>query len=141
MSKELTSKERFEELKYAFKSRFVNIKERIEAIRIIYKLSRTEFANRLFISRAYINKIEKDLYMPSDILLKLISYEFCVPFRWLKLGEKTLEEAMKDEEKWLKNKDFIIKDLLNRVCVFEILEDVDRRRNENKNDFRYTDYF
>lgn len=48
---------------------------------------------------------------------------------------------MKDEEKWLKNKEFIIKDLLNRVCVFEILEDVDRRRNENKNDFKYTDYF
>lgn len=79
MSKELTSKERFKELRYAFKSRFVNIKERIEAIRIIYKLNRTEFANRLFVSRAYINKIEKDLYMPSDMLLKLISYEFCVP--------------------------------------------------------------
>lgn len=141
MSKELTSKERFKELRYAFKSRFVNIKERIEAIRIIYKLSRTEFANMVFVSPAYISKIEKELYVPSDMLLKLISYEFCVPFRWLKLGEKTLEEAMKDEEKWLKNKDFIINDLLNRVCVFEILEDKDRRRNENENDFRYTDYF
>ncbi len=59
------------------------IGERIKYIRNINKLKQTEFCERVCITQSYLSRIESGKENPTDMLIKLISFEFNVSLAWL----------------------------------------------------------
>lgn len=59
---------------------------RIKFIRNVFKLSQKDFADRLYVTASYISKVEKGTEIPSDMFIKLLSYEFNHEFEWIKTG-------------------------------------------------------
>lgn len=57
--------------------------ERIKEVRKKLNLKQKDFAKRLLVSTSYISKVETNVEIPTDTFLKLISYEFNVPFEIL----------------------------------------------------------
>ena len=53
---------------------------RIRKVRKMYNLRQKDFADRLFVSAAYISMLEADKEHPTDMLLKLISLDFNISF-------------------------------------------------------------
>ena len=62
------------------------IGSRIREIRQENELTQLELANKLHVTASCISKIEKDKEKPSDMLIKLMSYEFNIPFHFIKEG-------------------------------------------------------
>lgn len=60
--------------------------ERIKKIRIALKLSQTDFAKKLSVSRSAICKMESGENSPSEQTIKLICNEFDVSEEWLRTG-------------------------------------------------------
>lgn len=77
-----------------------NIGFRIKEIRKSKNITQLQFSNDLGISQAYVSKIEKGTENPSELLLKFISYRYCVDFNWLKkgIGTSELETGIEGEE-------------------------------------------
>lgn len=65
--------------------------DRIKHIRKTRNVTQTVFAKELGISQAYVSKLEQDKENPSDLLLKFISYRYCINLEWLKTGTGDIE--------------------------------------------------
>lgn len=63
------------------------IGERIKIIRTKNDLKQEEFAESLSVSRSFISRIESNKEKASDTLLKLISLQYNVSYRWIQCGE------------------------------------------------------
>ncbi|QTA83889.1 HTH domain-containing protein, Cro/C1-type [Desulfonema limicola] len=63
------------------------IEERIKAVRSFARLTQTEFAERLGITRSHVAKIETGKAKSSQQLIKLICEKFTINEEWLKTGE------------------------------------------------------
>lgn len=64
-----------------------NIGQRIYAVRKELKLSMKKFADRIGVSDASVNNLEKGINNPSERTLKLICSEFNVNYAWLTDGQ------------------------------------------------------
>jgi transcriptional regulator with XRE-family HTH domain len=78
------------------------IGERIKQVRVFYNLKQKDFAKELDVTPPYISMVENDREIPTDMLLKLISYAYKVSFDWLKTGEGKMiidedDEIISDE--------------------------------------------
>ena len=109
---------------------------RIKSIRNEYNLSQKAFADKLYVTASYISKVEKDVEKPSDIFIKLLSYEFNNNFEWIKTGEfKKMEIGIVSRENALEYYDFKIKELnyntllLNAEDIFIITDIIDNILN------------
>ena len=63
------------------------IGERIKKLRKVLKMTQSEFAEAMGISRSYITEIERGAKIPTEKILYLISRTFNVSLKWLKEGE------------------------------------------------------
>ena len=61
--------------------------ERIKEIRLSNKLTQSEFAKKLHISRAFVSKIESNKEHPSDTILAFIAVLFDYRYEWIKNEE------------------------------------------------------
>jgi len=77
----------------------MSFKERLLALRKKLNLTQAQFAKPLGVNRGYIATLETSDKEPSKTLLKLISYEYCISYTWLKTGEGEMfispEESLK----------------------------------------------
>jgi len=78
----------------------MNFQERLLALRKKLKLTQAQFAAPLGVNRGYIATLETSDKEPSETLLKLISYEYCISYTWLKTGKGEMfispEESLKN---------------------------------------------
>lgn len=65
----------------------MSIGQRILSLRKALKLTQEEFSLRLKISKGFLSNLEKGVRVPSDQLIRLISYEFSSSENWLETGE------------------------------------------------------
>lgn len=65
----------------------MSIGERIKILRKNIGLTQVEFAARLKISKGFVSNLEKNRVLPSEQLIRLISYEFSSSECWLTSGE------------------------------------------------------
>ena len=73
--------------------------ERIKQVRLSAKLSQTEFAEKILVSRSAVCKIESGKNSPSEQTVKLICQEFNVNGDWLRTGNgEMFVELSKDEQ-------------------------------------------
>ena len=73
--------------------------ERIKQVRLSAKLSQTEFAEKILVSRSAVCKMESGENSPSEQTVKLICQEFNVNGEWLRTGNgEMLVELSKDEQ-------------------------------------------
>ena len=63
------------------------MKSRIKAIRKYYKLTQTEFAEKLGLKQSTISYYEKGINIPTSSILKSISNTFNIDYDWLCTGE------------------------------------------------------
>ena len=75
------------------------IANRVKTLRKNEKLTQMEFGKKLFVSNSYVSKIEKGREEPTDMLVKLITYEFGVSWAWLTSGEGEMYIARKSMKK------------------------------------------
>ena len=73
--------------------------ERIKEVRKKLNLKQKDFAKRLLVSTSYISKVETNVEIPTDTFLKLISYEFNVPFEILTGDSNDISENTSMETK------------------------------------------
>lgn len=66
---------------------YMDIGKRILEARKQLNLTQAQFAAPLGVNRGYIATLETSNKEPSETLLKLISYEYCISYTWLKTGE------------------------------------------------------
>ena len=92
--------------------------ERIKQVRLSAKLSQTEFAEKILVSRSAVCKMESGENSPSEQTVKLICQEFNVNEDWLRTGNgemfmpetkdeqisKMLADVMKSEDGNFKKK-------------------------------------
>lgn len=62
------------------------IGQRIRTIRKYYKLNQTDFGKAIGISYGHVSNIEKDKDVPSDMIIKLIAYEYNTSEEWILNG-------------------------------------------------------
>ena len=73
--------------------------ERIKQVRLSAKLSQTEFAEKILVSRSAVCKMESGENSPSEQTVKLICQEFNVNGDWLRTGSgEMFVELSKDEQ-------------------------------------------
>ena len=73
--------------------------ERIKQVRLSAKLSQTEFAEKILVSRSAVCKMESGENSPSEQTVKLICQEFNVNGDWLRTGNgEMFVELSKDEQ-------------------------------------------
>ena len=73
--------------------------ERIKQVRLLTKLSQTEFAEKILVSRSAVCKMESGENSPSEQTVKLICQEFNVNEDWLRTGNgEMFVELSKDEQ-------------------------------------------
>ena len=73
--------------------------ERIKQVRLSAKLSQTEFAEKILVSRSAVCKMESGENSPSEQTVKLICQEFNVNGDWLRNGNgEMFVELSKDEQ-------------------------------------------
>ena len=73
--------------------------ERIKQVRLSAKLSQTEFAEKILVSRSAVCKMESGENSPSEQTVKLICQEFNVNQDWLRTGNgEMFVELSKDEQ-------------------------------------------
>lgn len=73
--------------------------EQIKLLRKHYKMTQTEFGQKIGVSRDVINNIENKGIVPSEPIIKLIISEFGVNREWLETGNgKMLKDFSRDEE-------------------------------------------
>lgn len=73
--------------------------EQIKLLRKHYKMTQTEFGQKIGVSRDVINNIENKGIVPSEPIIKLIISEFGVNREWLETGSgKMLKDFSRDEE-------------------------------------------
>ena len=73
--------------------------EQIKLLRKHYKMTQTEFGQKIGVSRDVINNIENKGIVPSEPIIKLIISEFGVNREWLETGSgKMLKGFSRDEE-------------------------------------------
>lgn len=73
--------------------------ERIKQVRLSAKLSQTEFAEKILVSRSAVCKMESGENSPSEQTVKLICQEFNVNQEWLRTGNgEMFVELSKDEQ-------------------------------------------
>ena len=73
--------------------------EQIKLLRKHYKMTQTEFGQKIGVSRDVINNIENKGIVPSEPIIKLIISEFGVNREWLENGSgKMLKDFSRDEE-------------------------------------------
>lgn len=66
------------------------IGERIKEVRASKGVTQAEFASKLFVTPSYISKVESDKEVPTNMFLKLVSYEYKVSYKWLTTGEEEI---------------------------------------------------
>ena len=71
------------------------IPSRIKQLRQKLGLTQAEFGKRVYAAQTYISQLENGAENPSIKLLKLISYEFDVSFKWL-MGENESQDIQDD---------------------------------------------
>ena len=87
-----------------YAERGFSMKDRIKALRNELKLTQTEFAERIGISRSALTKLESGENVPSGATVKLIVNEFKVNEIWLRDGEGEMFRSMSEQEElatWL----------------------------------------
>ena len=94
---------------------------RIRKVRKMYNLRQKDFADRLFVSAAYISMLEADKEHPTDMLLKLISLDFNISFLWLKEGAGEMSINKKNDYFERKNNDGIKAELTTELQIFNAL--------------------
>lgn len=94
---------------------------RIRKVRKMYNLRQKDFADRLFVSAAYISMLEADKEHPTDMLLKLISLDFNISFLWLKEGAGEMSINKKNDYFERKNNDSIKAELTTELQIFNAL--------------------
>ena len=94
---------------------------RIRKVRKMYNLRQKDFADRLFVSAAYISMLEADKEHPTDMLLKLISLDFNISFLWLKEGTGEMSINKKNDYFERKNNDSIKAELTTELQIFNAL--------------------
>ena len=73
--------------------------ERIKQVRLSAKLSQTEFAEKILVSRSAVCKMESGENSPAEQTVKLICQEFNVNGDWLRTGNgEMFVELSKDEQ-------------------------------------------
>lgn len=73
--------------------------EQFKQLRKYYKLTQTEFGQKIGVSRDVINNIENKNVIPSEPIIKLVVNEFGVNRSWLEKGEgKMLKDTSREEE-------------------------------------------
>ena len=87
--------------------------ERIKAIRINNKLTQKELADRMSVSAPYISQIEKNKEEPTEMFLKLFSYEFNVSLNDIKNG--FYNDLLIDNREEHLNKYREVLSILNRI--------------------------
>jgi transcriptional regulator with XRE-family HTH domain len=63
------------------------INQRTKEVRLALKLSKSDFAKSIFISRSYIGEIEMGRRAVNDRIVRLISLTFGISEKWLKTNE------------------------------------------------------
>lgn len=94
---------------------------RIKKVRKMYNLRQKDFADRLFVSAAYISMLEADKERPTDMLLKLISLDFNISFSWLKEGTGEMSINNRNDYFERKNSDTIKTELTAELQIFNNL--------------------
>ena len=73
--------------------------EQFKKLRKYYKLTQTEFGQKIGVSRDVINNIENKNVIPSEPIIKIVVNEFGVNRTWLETGEgKMLKDTSREEE-------------------------------------------
>lgn len=76
-----------------------NMASRLKTLRKSENLTQMEFGKRIHVSNSYVSKIETGIDVPTDMLVKLITYEFGVSWTWLTSGEGEMYIAKKSMKK------------------------------------------
>lgn len=74
-------------LVYSMEEFYLSIGERIKILRKNLGLTQVEFAARLKISKGFVSNLENNRVLPSEQLIRLMSYEFLSSEYWLTSGE------------------------------------------------------
>ncbi len=90
------------------------IGDRIKKVRLDSKLNQQLFADKLSVSRSFISRVENNKEIPSETLLKLISWSFSCSLKWLKDGTGNKYSPYKDSQ--IKYRHILTSDLLNDIC-------------------------
>lgn len=73
--------------------------EQFKKLRKYYKLTQTEFGQKIGVSRDVINNIENKNVIPSEPIIKIVVNEFGVNRTWLETGEgKMLKDTSREKE-------------------------------------------
>jgi hypothetical protein len=87
--------------------------ERIKTIRTENKLTQKELADRMSVTAPYISQIEKNKEEPTEMFLKLFSYEFNVSLNYIKNG--FYDDSLNDNKEGYLKKYKEGLDILNRI--------------------------
>jgi len=79
----------------------LSIGKRIKSLRHALILTQEQFAGRLKISKGFVSNLEKERVLPSDQLIRLMSYEYSSSEYWLTTGDGEMflspEEVVKNQ--------------------------------------------
>jgi transcriptional regulator with XRE-family HTH domain len=64
-----------------------SINQRTKEVRLALKMSKSDFAKAIFISRSYVGEMEMERRALNDRIIRLISLTFGISEKWLKTGE------------------------------------------------------
>ena len=64
---------------------------RIKQLRAAKHITQKEFSNRICVSQSYVSRLESDVEVPTDMLIKLISLDFNISIDWLATGTGEME--------------------------------------------------
>lgn len=64
---------------------------RIKQLRAAKHITQKEFSNRICVSQSYVSRLESDVEVPTDMLIKLIALDFDVSIEWLSSGTGEME--------------------------------------------------
>lgn len=76
---------------------YVTIGDRLKALRYVFELSQSSFANKINLSQAIIGLYENESRNIPDRTISDISRVFCVEEHWLKTGEGNIFKPLVDE--------------------------------------------
>jgi transcriptional regulator with XRE-family HTH domain len=78
-----------------------SVNQRITEVREALKLSKSDFARAICISRSYVNELELGRRAANDRIVRLISLSFGVSEQWLKTGEGGIFDAEGEDKREL----------------------------------------
>jgi transcriptional regulator with XRE-family HTH domain len=77
------------------------INQRTKEVRLALKMSKSDFARAVFISRSYVGEMETGRRAVNDRIVRLISLTFGISEKWLKTGEGGMFDSTAENKREL----------------------------------------